>query len=235
MLLFFGIGHNCRQFKGLDSIDPIDQRGDEAQAGEEISSGFVVAGCNGSKILQAAECSFDDIAQTIKFGVEREELLAVDFVGNDRCRAASVDAQMIRVVTFVADQSFARRCRREQGRGALDVGDVSARQQEGVRAAVFVDERVDFCRAPAARAADSLILRPPFRAPLAERCALTAELSIIVSVGGSPHPTSTANICCHRPRWLQRLYRLKTVVYGPYPSGSARHRQPSRKRWIISR
>ena len=140
---------------------------------------------------------------------------------------------MIRVVTFVADQSFARRCRREQGRGALDVGDVSARQQEGVRAAVFVDERVDFCRAPAARAADSLILRPPFRAPLAERCALTAELSIIVSVGGSPHPTSTANICCHRPRWLQRLYRLKTVVYGPYPSGSARHRQPSRKRWII--
>ena len=39
---------------GVDSIDPIDQSG-EAQAGEEISSSFVVAGCNGSKILQAAE------------------------------------------------------------------------------------------------------------------------------------------------------------------------------------
>jgi hypothetical protein len=68
----------------VDSIDPIDQRGDEAQAGEEISSGFIVAGCNGSKILQAGERSFDDIAQTIKFGGEWEELLAVAFVGNDR-------------------------------------------------------------------------------------------------------------------------------------------------------
>ena len=26
---------------------------------------------------------------------------------------------------------------------------------------------------------------------------------------------------------------VKTVVYGPYPSGSARHRQPSRNRWMI--
>ena len=37
----------------------------------------------------------------------------------------------------------------------------------------------------------------------------------------------------HSPRWLQRLYRLNTVVYGPYSSGSARHRQPSRNRWTI--
>jgi hypothetical protein len=140
---------------------------------------------------------------------------------------------MIRVVAFVADQSFARCCRREQGRGALDIGDVSARRQEGVRAAFFVDERVDFCRAPAARAADGLILCPPFRAPLAERCVLTAELSIMVSVGGAPHSTSAANIRCHRPRWLRRLYRLKTVVYGPYSPGRARHWQPSRNRWMI--
>ncbi len=69
---------------------------------------------------------------------------------------------MIRVVAFVADQPFAWRCRREQGRGALDVGDVSAGQQEGVRTAFFVDERMDFCRAPAARAANGLILRPFF-------------------------------------------------------------------------
>jgi len=140
---------------------------------------------------------------------------------------------MIRVVAFVADQPFARRCRREQGRSALDVGDLSARQHERVRAAIFVDERVDFRRAPAARAADGLILCPPFLAPLAERCALTAELSIIVRAGGSPLATSAANIRCHRPRWLQRLYRLKTVVYGPYWSGSARQRQPSRNRWMI--
>jgi hypothetical protein len=140
---------------------------------------------------------------------------------------------MIRVVALVADQLFARRRRSEQRRGALDVGDVSARRQERVRAAFLVNKRVDFRRAAAARTANGLALRPPFLAPLAERCALTAELSIIVSAGGSPHSTSAANICRHRPRWLQRLYRLKIVVYGPYSSGSARHRQPSRNRWMM--
>src|SRR2546421_3923695 len=48
------------------------------------------------------------------------------------------------------------------------------------------------------------------------------DRSIIVSDGGSEHSTSAANIRRHRPRWLQRLYRLKTVVYRPYSSGSAR-------------
>jgi hypothetical protein len=99
-----------------------------------------------------------------------------------------------------------------------------------VRTALGVDERVDFRRPSAARAADRPVFLPPF-APLAERCALTAELSIMTSAGGSPHSTSAAKIRCHSPRLLQRLYRLKTVVYGPYSSGSARHRQPSRKRW----
>ncbi len=33
-----------------------------------------------------------------------------------------------------------------------------------------------------------------------------------------------------RSRWLQPFQRLKTVVYGPYSGGRARHRQPSRKR-----
>jgi hypothetical protein len=140
---------------------------------------------------------------------------------------------MIRVIAFVANKPLARRRGGEQRGGALDVGDLSARQQEGVRSTLLVDKCMDFCRAPAARAADGLILRPFFLAPLAERCALTAELSIIVSDGGSEHSTNAANIRCHRPRWLQRLYRLKTVVYGPYSSGSARHRQPSRKRWMM--
>jgi hypothetical protein len=81
---------------------------------------------------------------------------------------------------------------------------------------------MDFCRPAAARTTDGLILRPLFLAPLAERCALTAELSIIVSDGGSEHSTSASNIRCQRPRWLHRLYRLKTVIYGPYSSGSAR-------------
>ena len=48
---------------------------------------------------------------------------------------------MIRVIAFVADQLLARRRRSKQRRCAFDVGNVSARQQEGTRAAFFVDER----------------------------------------------------------------------------------------------
>ena len=140
---------------------------------------------------------------------------------------------MIGVVALVGDGVFARPDRGEQRRSAFDVGDVSAGQQEGARPAFLVDEGMDFRRAAAARSADGLVLEPPFWAPLAERCAFTAELSIMVSAGGSAHSTRAANRRCHSPRWLQRLYRLKTVVYGPYSSGSARHRQPSRNRWTI--
>jgi hypothetical protein len=52
-----------------------------------------------------------------------------------------------------------------------------------MRPAFFVGERMDFCRPSAARAANGLALLPPF-APAAERWALTAELSIIMSAGG---------------------------------------------------
>ena len=141
---------------------------------------------------------------------------------------------MIGVVALVGDGVFARLDRGEQRRSALDVSYVSAGQQEGAWSSFAVDEGMDLGRAAAARAADGLVFGPPFWAPLAERCAFTAELSIMVSPGGSAHSTrAAANRRCHRPRRLQRLYRLKTVVYGPYSSGSARHRQPSRNRWMI--
>ncbi|HXW72822.1 MAG TPA: hypothetical protein VEK34_15590 [Methylocella sp.] len=53
---------------------------------------------------------------------------------------------------------------------------------------------MDFRRAAAARAANGLVVRPPFLAALAERCALTAELSIIATTGGPEHSTRAANI-----------------------------------------
>ncbi len=82
--------------------------------------------CNRQKVLSI-------VAQAIKVRVEREAIRAVDFVGNDRHRAARLqeEAQMIRVVALVADQPFAGRCRGEQRRGAPDVGDVPAGQRQG--------------------------------------------------------------------------------------------------------
>lgn len=143
---------------------------------------------------------------------------------------------MVGVVALVSDQFARRGDSRDQRGGGGDVGDVAAGQQDRVRSALLVAERVDLGGAPAARAADRLmagIAFTPFFAPAAERCAFTAELSIIVTRGGSAQATRAAKICCQSPRWLQRFQRLKTVVYGPYSGGRARQRQPSRKRWTM--
>jgi hypothetical protein len=150
----------------------------------------------------------------------RDVELARRCAGDDRGGAALGEeaAQVVGVIALVADQ-FARRCdSRDQRGGGGDVGDVAAGQQDRVRAALLVAERMDLGGAPAARAADRLmagIAFTPFFAPAAERCAFTAELSIIVTRGGSAQATRAAKMRCQSPRWLQRFHRLKTVVYGP--------------------
>ena len=73
----------------------------------------------------------------------------------------------------------------EQRRAGGAVCDIAASEHEGERTTLIVGQRVDFRRAPAARAADRLILLPPFP-PAAERCALTAEESMRTCVGGPP-------------------------------------------------
>lgn len=143
---------------------------------------------------------------------------------------------MVGVVAFVADQFAGWGDGRDQRGGGGDIGDVAASQQDRVRAALLVAERMDLGGTSAARAADCLVAGvavAPFFAPAAERCAFTAELSIIVTLGGSAQATRALKMLCQSPRWLQRFHRLKTVVYGPYSSGNARHRQPSRSRWMI--
>ena len=111
---------------------------------------------------------------------------------------------MIGAVSLVGDGVLARLDGCEQRLGALDIGDVSARQQEGARSAFLVDDGMDLGRAAAARSAnEAWSWNPLFAAPLAERCAFTAELSIMVSAGGSAHSTRAANRRCHlRPQLL---------------------------------
>src|SRR4030081_2304181 len=118
---------------------------------------------------------------------------------------------MIGVVAFVADQPGAGRRTLQQRRCDRDIGNVAAGQLERERPARLVDQDMDLGGAPAARAADGLVPLPPF-APLAARCARTAVLSIIITLGGSAHFASAPKIPCHRPRLLHRLYRLHTVV-----------------------
>ena len=129
----------------------------------------------------------DDVAYPIEVGVEGKAAFSIGLVGDDWLRSALMEkgSQVIGVVAFVGDDVFTGLSRGEQRRSALDVGDVSAGQEEGARPAFVVNNGVDFRRAAAARAADGFVFRSPFLAPLAERCAFTAEQSINVSAGGS--------------------------------------------------
>ena len=122
---------------------------------------------------------------------------------------------MVGVVALIADQPGAGCELAQQRRGNADIGDVAAGQAEGERPAGLVDQGVDFGGTSAAQAGDGLAALPTF-APLAARWARTAVLSIIATPGGSAQLASAVKISCHRPRLLHRLYRLNTVVYGPY-------------------
>ena len=82
-------------------------------------------------------------------------------------------------------QDFACRKALEQSFAGRAVSDMTARQHEGEWTTLSIRQRVDLRRATAARAADRLIGLPPFP-PEAERCALTAELSMRTCAGGPP-------------------------------------------------
>lgn len=108
-------------------------------------------------------------------------------------------AQVVGVVAPVAKQFAGRRDGRDQRRGRADVCNVAAGQEDRVRAALVVAERVDLGGAPTAGAADGLVTGvafAPLFAPAAERCAFTAELSIIVTRGGSAQATRAAKMRC---------------------------------------
>jgi hypothetical protein len=73
--------------------------------------------------------------------------------------------------------------------------------------AITIAQRVDFCGAPAAGAADRLGMLPPFP-PLAERYALIEVESIDNVTASLPHMAYAPKIACQRPRLAQRLKRL---------------------------
>ena len=153
----------------MDS-NPITDGDDKTEAGEEVAGELVVARGDAAEVLEPAKGAFDNVAGLIGDRVEGMAINAGDLVGNDGDGAARSQqaAQVIGIIALVADKAAGRRRRRDQGASAGDVGDLTAGQEDGVRPAAGIDERVDLGRAPAAAAADRLVAFPPF-APEAER------------------------------------------------------------------
>lgn len=218
----------------MDSLQPISDRSGEADACKEIAGQLVVSSSDTPPVLETAEGTFDQVALAISDRVKWRWSETMRHGRNHRDRALRREkaAKIVCVHCPVANQRCGRGHGGEKGARAVDVVGVAWRQQQRVKATLAVGEGVDLRRAATARASDGLCLLPPF-APLAERWARTKVLSIIATSGGSSHAAKAANISCHRPRLLQRLNRLKTVVRGPYSAGSARQRRPSRYRCKI--
>ena len=87
------------------------------------------------------------------------------------------------------------------------VAELARRYLEGDGPALRVADGVDLGRAPAPRAADGLVVLPPFP-PEAQRCAFTAEESIRTWEGGPPARARVSNRSLQTPLAAQRAKRL---------------------------
>lgn len=133
-------------------------------SGEEIARELVVAGGDSAEVLEPAKAAFDNVAAFVGALVEGMDVDAIGLVGNDRLGAAIDDlgTQFVAVVSFVGDERAHGWGKRQHiGRGG-DVGILAGREMKNDWSAERIAQTMDFGRAPAARAADGLILLPPF-------------------------------------------------------------------------
>jgi hypothetical protein len=147
-------------------LDPECQGCGETESCEEITGCLVVSGCDCPEILEPTETALDQVAGAIEGLIEGEKRLAIGLVGDDRGCPATVEKvpQMIGVIGFVSDQMLAGCGRGQQGRGAFDIGDLSAGEQKGIGPHLVIDQSMNFGGSATARAANGLM-------PLSTVCA----------------------------------------------------------------
>ena len=131
---------------------------------QEISGELVVACGDATKVLEAAEAAFNDVATFVGPLAEGMDNNAIGFVGDDR-RCAALDdlgTQPVAVVALVGKKLRHQwRERQDIGRRG-NVGILAGCQVKDDRPAERIAQPVYLGRAPTARAADGLILLPPF-------------------------------------------------------------------------
>ena len=134
-------------------------------SGEKISSEFVVARGDGTKVLEFVKEALDEIAFAIEREVAIARGLAIGLWGNhggDLSPVESVD-QRISIVGLVTDQG-PRIGALDQWLGRRQIVGLPCREHQCDGVAKGIDQRVDFGRQSAAGSADCL-LAVFFRAP----------------------------------------------------------------------
>ena len=137
---------------------------------EEIPGELVVSGGDAPEVFEPAKAALDDISAFVGAFVEAMDDDTIGFVGDYGLGAAANDfaAKVVAVIPFVSEERAHGRGEREKiGRGR-DIGILAWGEMQDDGPAERIAQRMDFCRAASARAADCLIVLPPFP-PEAER------------------------------------------------------------------
>ena len=131
---------------------------------QEIPGELIISGSDAPEVLEPAKAALDDISAFVGAFIEAMDDDAVGFVGDYRLSAATNDftAKVVAIIPFVSEErAHGRRERQNIGR-RRDIGILAWGQMQDDRPAERIAQRMDFCRAASARAADCLIVLPPF-------------------------------------------------------------------------
>ena len=133
-------------------------------SGEEISGELVVSGGDAAEVLEPAEAALDDVSAFVGALVEAMDDDTVGFIGDYGLGTAANDfgAKVVAIIAFVRDKRAHGRGERQNIGRSCDIGILAWGQMKDDRPAERIAQRMDFCRAASARAADVLIVLPPF-------------------------------------------------------------------------
>ena len=133
-------------------------------SGQEIPSELVISCGDAAEVLEPAKAAFDDISAFVGAFVEAMDDDTVGFIGNDGLGAVTGDfgAKVVTIVPFVCEKrAHGWRERQNIGR-CRDIGILPWGQMQDNWPAERIAQRMDFCRTASPRAADCLIVLPPF-------------------------------------------------------------------------
>ena len=133
-------------------------------SGQEIPSELVISCGDATEVLEPAKAALDDISAFVGAFVEGMDDDTVRFVGNDGLGAVTGDfgAKVVAVVSFVCEKRAHGWSERQNIGRSSDVGILARGQMQDDRSAKRIAQRMDFCRTASPRAADCLIVLPPF-------------------------------------------------------------------------
>jgi hypothetical protein len=167
-------GWHCPALTGQSRVQtPHEGRG-KADGSQIISRELVVAGRDTSEVLELVECTLDAPTHLVEVFAEGEWALPAGAVGNDGLGSTPIQffAQFVAVICLIAEQTFGWLDSVDEPSGNGAIVRLTAGQQDRDETAFSICECMYLRVSPAARAANSLFLLPPFP-PDAERCALT--------------------------------------------------------------